>query len=155
MGKFIHSTWINLNIRAGKYKHLQQGITINKCKKYNNVKICFTRNEFKEWCYKNEFVIKSCQRPSINRKDSKLDYSLENIEIIELKDNIRLKSTGNNYLNGPKSSLKRGVRQQGKKWSARIQVNKKETHLGTFNNENDAVSAFKNAYYQHYKRFPF
>jgi hypothetical protein len=155
IGKFIHTTWTNLNIRSGKYKHLQTGKTKNKCQKYHNVKICFTREEFKNWCYKNETSIKLCVRPSINRKNSDLDYTLENIEVIELVDNIRLKQTGNTYLNGPKSRVKRGIRKQGKKWSARIQINKKEKHLGTFTYQEEALNAFKNAYYQHYKKYPF
>jgi hypothetical protein len=36
IGTFIHNSWINMSIRAGKYKHLQ---TKSKCKSYENIKI--------------------------------------------------------------------------------------------------------------------
>ena len=44
VGAFVHSRWTNMNIRCGIYRHLQ---TKEKCKDYKNVKILFTRNEFK------------------------------------------------------------------------------------------------------------
>lgn len=36
IGKFIHYSWTNLNIRCGKYRHLQ---TKNKCKVYEKLEI--------------------------------------------------------------------------------------------------------------------
>lgn len=51
IGKFIKSSWTNLNIRCGKYKHLQ---TYDKCKSYKNINIKFTRDEYKQWCLNNK-----------------------------------------------------------------------------------------------------
>ncbi len=85
IGEFRHKTWTNLNIRAGKYRHLQ---TVNRCYSYSNVKIIFTQQEFKEWCYQHENLINNLSRPSLDRIDNKKDYTLDNIQIIELSENI-------------------------------------------------------------------
>jgi formylmethanofuran dehydrogenase subunit E len=68
IGAFVHSKWLAMNIRAGKYRHIQ---TKEKCKNYINISITFSREEFKNWCYKTK------------------DYTLDNIQVIELADNIR------------------------------------------------------------------
>jgi len=86
VGKFIHSSWTNLNIRCGKYKHLQ---TVNKCKTYNNINIEFTREEYKNFCILNKNKIESLKNPSLDRINKFENYKLNNIQIIELKDNIR------------------------------------------------------------------
>ena len=86
IGKFIHSRWIAMNIRAGKYRHIQ---TKNKCLTYKNINIEFSQPEFKKWCYDNKEYILSLTRPSIDRINKNLNYTLENIQIIELIENIR------------------------------------------------------------------
>ena len=85
IGAFIHSSWTNMNIRAGKYRHLQ---TVDKCNTYNNVEILFTRQEYKSFCIKNEELILSLNRPSVDRIDKNIGYELSNIQFIELEDNI-------------------------------------------------------------------
>lgn len=88
VGKFVHTTWCNLNTRCanGKYAHLQ---TEYKCKSYLNVNIEMTREEFKKFCISQESIIVSLSRPSLDRLDNSRGYSLDNIQIIELADNIR------------------------------------------------------------------
>lgn len=151
IGKFIKYSWTNLNIRAGKYKHLQ---TKNKCKVYENISIEFTREEYKNWCYNNKELILSLKRPSLDRKDSNKNYSLDNIQVIELLENIKKKKSGNNYLNGPKKNVKRGTRFVCNCWISRISINKKEIYLGSFNNKEEAEQAFYNAYLNHYNKTP-
>lgn len=90
IGAFIHSSWTNLNIRAGKHKHLQ---TINKCKTYNDVLISFTREEYKELCIANKELILALKKPSLDRINKNLGYDLSNIQFIELTDNIRKDKT--------------------------------------------------------------
>jgi len=90
VGKFVKNTWSNINIRCGKYKHLQ---TKEKCKNYDKVEIEFTREEFKNWCWEQQKLIESLTRPSIDRIDKNKNYTLNNIQIIELKYNIRKDKT--------------------------------------------------------------
>ena len=92
LGRFIHTTWTNLNIRCsnGKYYHLR---TKEKCKSYDDILICFTREEFKNFCYLNKNVILNLERPSLDRIDNNKNYSLDNVRIIELKYNIRKDKT--------------------------------------------------------------
>lgn len=138
--KFVKSSWTNMNIRCGKYKHLQ---TVNKCKSYENVRILFTREEFKEWCFSQKELIKQLKRPSIDRIDENGDYCLSNIQIIELSDNI----AKSNYANGYSySKKKRGVKKSGNKFYSRITYQSKELNLGSFDNEEDAYQAFFNKY---------
>lgn len=153
VGKFLNSSWINMNLRCGKYKHLG---TKSKNKVYENIKIMFTREQYKEWCWKQKNLIESLNRPSIDRINSAKNYSLDNIQIIELKDNIRKKRQGSIYINGSKSNSIRGVtKTKCNTYTARITINKKETYLGTFKTEQQALSAFRKAYYEFYKREPF
>ena len=86
IGKFIHTAWTALNIRCknGTYHHLR---TVDKCKTYENILILFSYAEFKAFCFNNEALIKTMQRPSIDRINSKKHYSLDNIRIVELIDN--------------------------------------------------------------------
>lgn len=152
LNKFIKSRWNTMNIRCGKYKHLQ---TKNKCKVYENIIIEFSRDQFKTWCIENKDIILSLQRPSIDRIDSSKNYNLDNIRVIELIKNVQQKRIGNTYLNGPRKNIIRGYRKIGSKWTARITINKITTHLGTFNTESEAQEAFKKAYFQHYGRNPY
>jgi len=149
IGNFIHSSWTNINIRCGKYKHLQN---VDKCKSYKSVKIEMTRDEYKDYCIENRDNILSLKRPSIDRIDSSKNYSLDNIQIIELRDNISKKKTANNYTNFSKL---RGVRMSSSgKYVARICVNKKEVNLGSFEKQEDAYDAFYNKYLEIYKKEP-
>lgn len=86
-----------MNIRCGKYSHLR---TEKKCKNYKNISIEFTREEFKNWCKKNEKTILSLKRPSIDRINNYKNYSLDNIQVIELKHNIRKDKTVFNDVSG-------------------------------------------------------
>lgn len=151
IGKFIHTSWINMNIRCGKYKHLQ---TKNKCKVYSNITIEMTRDEYKKWCIENKELILSLVRPSLDRIDSNKNYSIDNIQIIELDENIKKKKAGTAYLNGPKSNIKRGVRKEGNSWIARIFLKGEGKHIGSFKSEEDAYNAFRNAYFLYYGKMP-
>ena len=97
VGKFVHTTWINLNVRCGNgiyHKHCEENPeTKEKSKHYENVEILFSRLEFKEWCWKNQAIIEGLIRPSIDRLDKRKSYSIDNINIIELKHNIRKDKT--------------------------------------------------------------
>ncbi len=90
IGQFIHTSWANMNVRCGKYTHLQ---TKKKCKTYAGISIEFTRREYKEWCIERENKILILKRPSIDRKDKTKNYSIDNIQIIELSANIRKDKT--------------------------------------------------------------
>lgn len=86
IGKFIHSTWISMNIRAGIYRHLQ---TKHKCTSYKDITIEFSREDYKNFCILNSEKILALNRPSVDRLDKTLNYTLNNIQFIELGDNIR------------------------------------------------------------------
>lgn len=148
IGYFIHKSWTNMNLRAGKYKYLTS-TPKNKC--YSNVNVNITREEYKQLCIKNKDLILSLKRPSVDRIDSFKDYTLNNIRFIELSDNIKLKKHGNRFSN---ATHKRGVRKIGNKYYSRIRINRKEINLGSFNNEEEAYEAFENYYFQHYKKQP-
>lgn len=152
ISKFIKTTWLSMNIRAGKYRHLSNN---KKNKAYNNINIYFSRDEFKTWCLNQELYILSLKRPSIDRIDSSKHYSLDNIQVIELALNIKKKRPGSRYLNGDLSNEVRGFRKSGNKYIARITISRKETHLGTFDTKKEAIIAFKTAYYNHYGKLPY
>lgn len=82
----IHQTWTNLNVRCGGNGKYYRESRRNHC--YANVYIRFTKVEFREWCTVRASTIMGLQRPSIDRIDSNLDYTLDNIQFIELADNI-------------------------------------------------------------------
>jgi len=92
VGNFVHTTWGNLNIRCsnGKYRHKA---TIEKCKSYDKVELLMTRDEFKSYCLEHRYLIESLGRPSIDRINKDLGYTLDNIQIIELAENIRKDKT--------------------------------------------------------------
>lgn len=149
IGKFIHSSWTNMNIRAGKYRN---NCSKNKC--YEHIIIQFTREEYKQWCLNQEKHILSLNRPSVDRTNSQKNYTIDNIQIIELVDNIRKKKYGNKYVNGPLSNTKRGIKKSGNKWSSRIKADNKEIYLGIFNTKQEAYDCFYNAYYKYYGKHP-
>ena len=90
IGQFIHTSWANMNVRCGKYRHLQ---TEEKCRTYANISVEFSREEYKNWCSARKEDILSLKRPSVDRKDKDKNYSFDNIQIIELKINIRKDKT--------------------------------------------------------------
>jgi len=92
IGRFIHSTWTNLNIRCanGIYRNLR---TVRKCLCYDGVLILFSRDEFKNWCHLNKNLIETLDHPSIDRIDNNKNYTLENIQISDLSHNIRKDKT--------------------------------------------------------------
>lgn len=83
IGRFIHNKWTGMKTRCGYYKP-----TKSKCITYSNIKIEFTREEFKMWCLERQDIILSLKRPSLDRIDSKKNYKLDNIQVIELTENI-------------------------------------------------------------------
>lgn len=155
ISKFIKSSWTAMNIRCGKYKHTQSSEQIVKNKRYEGIKIEFTRDEYKDWCLKQQEYILSLSRPSVDRLDSNKNYSLINIQIIELVDNIKKKRPGSRYLNGSLSDKPRGTKKSGNKWIARITYQCKERHIGSFNTKEEAEAAFKAEYYKIYGKYPF
>jgi hypothetical protein len=154
MGYFVHRKWTAMNIRAGKYKEIG---TKSKNKCYENVIIYFTREEFKNWCYQNEEKIRSMIKPSIDRIDSTKGYSLDNITILELNDNIIKKRFGCNYVNGPKSNTLRGIKKNSKSstYSARITIDKVSLYLGSFKTKKEAYLAFHSKYKEFHGTEPF
>jgi hypothetical protein len=151
--KFIKKTWTSMNIRCGKYKHLQ---TKNKCLAYKDIKILFSREEYRDWCFENKNKILHLKRPSIDRMDSKKHYSLDNVDIIELDENIRKKRLGNTFVGGYKSKTLRGIRVlKNGKFSSRISFGKKEEYLGVFDTAYEAYLVFYNKYIEKWGKEPF
>lgn len=155
ISKFIKQAWTNMNIRAGKYKHLQSKKQEHSNKCYENIKIEFTRDEFKQWCLLQENFILSLKKPSVDRKDSTKNYSLDNIQIIELTENLKRKAVGNSYIKGPKSKTERGVTKRRNKWIARITYNYSEHHIGSYDNKEEALNAFIKEYTKIHGKKPF
>ena len=143
INKYVKNAWTNMNIRAGKYRHLQ---TKQKCKSYVNIQIEFNRDEFKNWVTQNKEILFSLERPSIDRLDSNRNYSLDNIQLIELRDNIQKKKYGCRYINGPLHGTLRGVRKVGNKYTASITINGKCITLGTFRTKIEAYEKFHKEY---------
>jgi hypothetical protein len=54
IGRFIHTSWSNMNTRCGKYKHLR---TVDKCRYYENISIEFTSKEYKNFCIEGQNTI--------------------------------------------------------------------------------------------------
>lgn len=151
IGKFIHTSWVNINLRVGKYRDSKAK---NLC--YKSIYLEFNQKQYKEWCLLNEKHILSLNRPSVDRIDSSLNYTLDNIQIIELSENCKKKRLGNKYINGPKSNALRGIRKSKyNTWRARITINKKEVHIGTFKTKEQALVAFRNKYIEIWNKEPF
>ena len=62
-------------------------------KNYENIKLCMTKDDFYTW-YKEQHdkvslpLMKAGEKPSLDRIDNKGHYSLDNIQIISLSENI-------------------------------------------------------------------
>ena len=90
IGAFVRTTWTNLNVRCRN--SLYRYLAGNKSKTYADVSIFITRDEFKKWVLENQQQIEAIEamaRPSIDRKDKNRDYTLDNIQAMELGDNVR------------------------------------------------------------------
>lgn len=151
VGRFLKVSWHNLQIRCGKHRHHRNK---SKCKVYDSIKILFTREEYKKWCWSQKELIESLERPSLDRVDSSGHYCLENIQIIELRDNIAKKRPGNRYINGHLSNTRRGVRSNSSGFVARLHVSGVEVHLGQFKNKEDAYACFYDTYLEFYGKTP-
>jgi hypothetical protein len=70
--------------------------------------------------------------------DNKLDNRLENLQVITHRENSF--KTQENY-----SSKYKGVSfvKRNNKWVAKIRINKKSTHIGTFDTEKEASEAYQ------------
>jgi hypothetical protein len=90
VGKFIHTTWTNLNIRCSNGKYYKPRKK-NEC--YRSIELRLTRDQFKNWCLDHKQTIESLDRPSIDRIDKNEHYVLSNIQVIELAENIRKDKT--------------------------------------------------------------
>lgn len=153
IGKFINSAWTNMNIRAGKYRHLGNA---QKNKTYKDINIEFTREEFKTWCLSKESYILSLKRPSIDRKNSYKNYTLENIQILELDKNIQKKRPGNSYINGDKHNRERGIRKtKSGKYQAILWVNSKIKCLGSYSSKKEALKIYHDSFVSLYGIEPF
>jgi hypothetical protein len=153
INKFIKTAWTNMNIRAGKYKHLQNKDK-NKC--YKNIIVDCSYDDFKNWCLVNSNLILSLKRPSIDRINSSKNYSINNMQIIELKDNIKKSKVNNNYINGKHSKKIRGVsKRRYNKWYARIYFKTQYFYLGEFDTKLEALKVFRNKYFEFYNKYPF
>lgn len=99
IGAFVHSSWTNLNIRAanGLYKHHQ---TVDKNRCYDNVFIEFSREKYRDWCIDHKDEILSLERPSLDRKNNDCNYTIDNIQVIELRENILKDKKVLNHQNG-------------------------------------------------------
>lgn len=148
IGKFIHQAWTNMNLRCGKYRHLG---TAYKNKSYANIAISLTREEFKAYCWEYKDLILSLTTPSVDRIDSAKDYSIDNIQIIELKDNIKKKRNHNTWTFSKK---RRGITKTGNKYTAKITIKSKTTHLGVFETKEEAYESFRQAYIIYYNKEP-
>lgn len=96
IGKFIHTTWGNLQLRVGRHKHLQKFPKKYSC--YEGIELQMTLEDYKAYCYQHKEHILSLDRPSLDRVDSAGHYCIENIQIIELAENLRKDKTV--FING-------------------------------------------------------
>ena len=85
VGKFVHTTWGNLQSRCANGKYWRD---TPKNRSYCNVLLLIEREDFKTWCWQQQNRIESLNRPSLDRIDSNKNYTIDNIQIIELEQNI-------------------------------------------------------------------
>lgn len=128
---------------------------LKKNKTYETINVIITRDELKQFISNNLTLLKSLKRPSIDRVDSKLDYILSNIRLMELSDNIQRKKPSNGYLNGNFKNKLRGVRKNKKSYSVKMTISGLETYLGSYENKEDAYKCFYTTYLEFYGCEPF
>jgi len=100
-------------------------------------------NAFISWA-ENEGLVEGLQ---IDRIDSSGPYSPENCRVATPSQN-----TQNRAIAAGASNYK-GVAKNGKGWSAKITVNKKRIHLGTFKTAKEAAIAYNKACKEYFKEF--
>ncbi len=90
---FFKQTWHVLNKRTINGKYPDRNNPKNEIYFKKGVRLEMTRDQFKEFCELNKQSIlklyKDGKTPSLDRVNSKKHYSVENIEIISLRDNIK------------------------------------------------------------------
>lgn len=87
---FVKSRWTVLNVRCANGKYHRDSSRNNS---YAEINIMFTRSEFANWCRDRWESIQAMRKPSIDRLDKRLDYTLDNMQVIELAENIRKDKT--------------------------------------------------------------
>jgi hypothetical protein len=123
----------NSNLDPDTYKHYSgKGITVNKT--WHDYPI------FKEWAITHGYT----EDLTIERIDSNKPYSPNNCiwatKIIQARNRKKLEGSLNTY---------KGIYQSGSKWIARITVNKKLIHLGTYTTEFEAAQVRDNYVKEH------
>ena len=94
LSHFKKYRWKDLN------KRTLNGLQAKRLQKKNNssylkkgILLCITKEEFYNFCDRNQQLILDLyangETPSIDRIDSTKHYSLDNIQILSLKENIR------------------------------------------------------------------
>lgn len=83
--RFAKSTWTAMNIRCGNGRYRRD---TKKNASYTGVLILVTREEYYDWCAGQADRIASLSRPSIDRVRKEGHYSLANMQIIELLENM-------------------------------------------------------------------
>ncbi|MGZ3802838.1 MAG: hypothetical protein ACXVB4_01415 [Pseudobdellovibrionaceae bacterium] len=92
---FRVQTWKNLTQRCANSGAHQDWSNPKKRRYYlSGIKLLITKEQFYKWCELNwKFISEFYQRgitPSIDRINSKLHYTLENIRVISHSENSRL-----------------------------------------------------------------
>jgi len=143
----LYYIWVGIKRRCENKK------AIDEYKDYGAKNIKCEFNSYLE--FKN-YVIKNLgNRPNknytIDRINTKGNYSLGNLRWATKK--IQSLNRG---LFKNKTSKYRGVsfHKLTNKWMAQITIDSKKLPLGIFKNELDAVEAYLEKYYNHYKKFP-
>jgi hypothetical protein len=82
---FKCNTWNNIKKRTVNYNPDPR----NKSYIKKGIELQMSKEEFYAWCDLNWEVIRTMKKPSIDRIDSNLHYSLDNIQVLEHLDNIK------------------------------------------------------------------
>lgn len=93
---FRRVTWIGINGRTVNGKHPMPHHASSASYLKKGIKLGMTKEEFYSWCDENREVILALwaagQRPSVDRVDSSGDYTIKNIRVLSLQENMRRKS---------------------------------------------------------------